>query len=561
MSIRRFLLFLPIAILAGSTVCAGENEIGADLKTVFARASAGAPIRAVAIGGSITQSGGGWIESWLKKTFPSSTVVMRNTGMSATGSALGMFRLERDVIAAQPDLVLIEYAVNDGGPEDDIIWTVESCVRRLKSLPHPPAIVMLEAANRQRPVDTVPPQRKVADHYGLVSIDLNAAVQAKIQKDNLKWEDLLSDNVHMNKNGNAFYSEQISSVLEKFLGGKSDGAAKPLPPQLSKYPLIMDGTLSSVPLAEGWSKEHSVPGWWDMFFLGATSCRTGGKVLEIPFRGTVIGIFYALDESYGAMYAGVDGAKPELLVCNNRKGYTYSILGKDLSLGEHILRIVVPEDGIGTEGVKLGYIMTGGDANAVKSVKTPMGKYDAAKLATLTVGAVPSIKWVWTGPFGDVSKPWPADDKTLPNLSAVFWPETNFENGVPSKNSPDGGGTWKKIEKNSQAVNFSTLTGLNDRGVCYAWSAIESDTPVNLDCELSIDYWGKIWVDGKLAVEISEHSGGPVKPIPIQLPLKAGKNNVLVKVHSGSLGCMFSLRIPECPSTIRFINPIETDRN
>lgn len=535
--------------------------MGADLAAVFARASAGAPVSAVAIGGSITQAGGGWVEAWLKQTFPDSAVVMRNAGMSAAGSDLGMFRLGRDVIAAQPDLVLIEYAVNDGGrAEEDVIWTVESCVRRLKSLPHPPAIVMLETAHRQRPVASVPPQRKVAEHYGLVSIDLNAAVRDKIEKDSLKWEDLLSDDVHMNDRGNAFYAETIAAVLEKFLSGKPVAAtAAPLPPPLSPWPLIMNGSLASVPLAEGWSKEPSIPDWWDMFFLGAASCKTSGKVLEIPFRGTTGGLFYALDESYGVMYASVDGARPELLACNNRKGYTYSILGRNLPPGEHLLRIVLPKDGAGAEGVKLGYVMTGGDVSVVPPAQIAKGSYDAAKMATLALGAVTSTNWGWSGPFGDVSKPWPVDDPTLPNLHAVFWPESRFEDGAPASHAPADGDPWKKIEKNSPVVSFSTLTGFRDRGVYYAWTVMEADAPITLDSELALDYWGKIWVNGALAGEIKEHSGSPEKPFPIPLPLKAGKNHVLVKVHSGSLGCMFSLRMPECPATVRFLCPIGTD--
>lgn len=559
LELKRFLIFLSVAILSGGNfIAAADHEVGTDLRTVFASASAGAPLRAVAIGGSITQAGGGWIGDWLKKTFPASAVVMRNAGMSATGSDLGLFRIERDVIATQPDLVLIEFAVNDGGRfEDSVIWSVESCVRRLKSLPHPPAIVMLEAAQRQRPADSIPPQRKVAQHYGLVSVDLNTAVRKKLKMDNLKWEDLLSDDVHMKDRGNAFYSEQISSVLGKFIGGKADPSHRELPPQMSKIPLIMNGNLSSVPLGEGWGREQSVKGWWNMFFLGATSCRTGGKILEIPFRGTAVGIFYALDESYGVMYAGVDGMRPELIPCNNRKGYGYVILGRDLQPGEHVLRIVVPKDGAGSEGVKLGYVMTGGDANNVKEVQAAKGTYDAARMSTLTVGAVQSANWVWTGPFGDISKPWPADGKSLPNLSSVFWPENNFENGAPPGKSPDGATVWQKADKNSQSINFSAMTGLKDRGVCYAWTVIESDSPITLDSELSIDYWGKIWIDGTVAVEIREHSGSPVKGIPVQLRLKSGKNNVLVKVHSGSGGCMFALRIPECPATVRFMNPSE----
>ena len=42
-------------------------------------------------------------------------VAVYNAGMSGTGSALALFRLERDVLAFQPDLVLYEFVVNDGG--------------------------------------------------------------------------------------------------------------------------------------------------------------------------------------------------------------------------------------------------------------------------------------------------------------------------------------------------------------------------------------------------------------------------------------------------------------
>jgi hypothetical protein len=157
------MILLSLSVVAG----AAEFGRGRDLLPVFARAHAGQPLRAAAIGGSITQAGGGWLEPWLREQFPKAAVTMRNAGMSATGSALGVFRLERDVISAQPDLVLIEYAVNDGGTSDeDAIRYTESIVVRLKSLPHPPAIVFVEAAakggsKRHR-------HQRVAKHYGLL---------------------------------------------------------------------------------------------------------------------------------------------------------------------------------------------------------------------------------------------------------------------------------------------------------------------------------------------------------------------------------------------------------
>lgn len=92
--------------------------------------------------------------------------------MSATGSALGMFRIDRDVINCQPDLVLIEYVVNDVSAKDErVIWTVKSMVCRLKMLENPPAIVFIMAASKSH--SKIYRHQKVTDHYGLLSVNLD----------------------------------------------------------------------------------------------------------------------------------------------------------------------------------------------------------------------------------------------------------------------------------------------------------------------------------------------------------------------------------------------------
>ena len=152
----RFLKYLYAAIIGGCIFLTGcthiqssKPEPGNDLKEVLRRAHNGQPLRCVALGGSITQAGKGWIGPWLRKTFPNSIINMHNAGKSATGSSLGIFRIGPDVIACEPDLVLIEYAVNDRGlSKEDVIWNLESIIHRLKSLKNPPAIVFLEAASQ-----------------------------------------------------------------------------------------------------------------------------------------------------------------------------------------------------------------------------------------------------------------------------------------------------------------------------------------------------------------------------------------------------------------------------
>ena len=144
-SIKQLLLVSLLSITFANATA--EQTVGRDILQVFTEAHRGEELRAVAMGGSITQAGKGWVGPWLQQQFPNSKVSMHNAGMSGTGSNLGIFRLERDVIEYNPDLVFIEYAVNDGcGKVEDVIRWLESLVVRLKLLPQPPAIVFLEAA-------------------------------------------------------------------------------------------------------------------------------------------------------------------------------------------------------------------------------------------------------------------------------------------------------------------------------------------------------------------------------------------------------------------------------
>jgi lysophospholipase L1-like esterase len=557
-----FLLMLVVSLLVpGSARAADEDVVGNDLRKLFAAASSGRPIRAVAIGGSITQAGDGWIEPWLKHTFLKSSVVMHNAGISATGSDLGMFRLHRDVIATQPELVLIEFAVNDGGrSEDDVIWTIESCVRRLKLLAHPPAIVMIEVAHRKRPIEAAPPQRKVANHYGLLTIDLNRAILDKIRVDQVRWEDLFTDDVHPTAKGHAFYAQTIADVLASLIGSsKADASSSPLPAPLSKRALVLDGELAPLPVArDGWTKEPAPSVWWGRFFNDFTACKTGGKVLELPFRGTVVGLFYATNTSYGTIYASVDGMKPRPVPCNIRDGYSSSIVGERLAPGEHILRVVVPTDGTGANGVKLGYLLTGGGGDKSDATAAAQGDYNAVRMARLSIGVIPNRKWAWVGPFGDLSRPATNDHR---DLHTVFWPEASLVNGTPPSHDENADPeAWRQANKESAIIDFSKATGFKDRGVCYAWTVIEADAPLTLQGELLLDYWGKVWINGVLAADITEHSGSPYDPVPIELKLNGGQNHILVKVHSGSAGCMFSLRIPDCPDSVRVKYPTETGK-
>ena len=520
-----------IAMFLGSAKA--SEEPGQDLVSVFARAHAGAPLRAVAMGGSITQAGEGWVGGWLRGQFPKSYVTMRNAGMSATGSELGVFRLERDVLSCQPDLVFIEFAVNDGGFSDAAtIRNVESLVVRLKSLAHPPAIVFLEAAaqggsNRAR-------HQQVARHYGLLDIDLQEALDAHLLREQLPWSTLMNDEVHPNDKGHAFYARTIADKLAPVVERARDAVRLPsakaaLPPRLSALPLLLDGQMQPLAAAPGWEGELAPPFWWGRFFLGALSATQPGSTLRIPVRGTAVGVFYGLDASYGRFYANVDGQFPVEVDCHYRGGYEYRMLGVDMEAREHLVTLVLPKDCAGP--VKLGYLLVAGESGSHRDL-AQQGETTVEDMFSMAFDPIPASAWEWAGPFGGKEK----TAGVSPDLDTPFVAE-------PPDGNLGGSQAWRQLTGEEPFVDFARLTGLADRGVCYARTQISSEQAQRLHLRWTLDYFGKLWVNGKLIKTIAGAHGSAGSPIFVPISLRKGKNDILVKIQSGSLGNQFCLAL------------------
>lgn len=126
------------------------------LKAVFDRARRGENVAVTFIGGSITQGAGSnpinrecyaykTFEGFKKMLSPSGTVTFVKAGVGGTPSELGMIRVDKDLIkfgAVDPDIVVIEFAVNDAGDETGG-ECFEGLVRRCLAMKNKPAVVLL----------------------------------------------------------------------------------------------------------------------------------------------------------------------------------------------------------------------------------------------------------------------------------------------------------------------------------------------------------------------------------------------------------------------------------
>lgn len=120
------------------------------------RAQDGENVTIAYIGGSITQGAGATpinsecyaYKSWqnfAKRFGRGDNVRFVKAGVGGTPSELGMIRFERDVLrdgSVTPDIVVVEFAVNDEGDETKGNC-YESLVRKILTLPNKPAVVLL----------------------------------------------------------------------------------------------------------------------------------------------------------------------------------------------------------------------------------------------------------------------------------------------------------------------------------------------------------------------------------------------------------------------------------
>lgn len=103
------------------------------LPNFFDKAGKGQAVRIAYLGGSITAQEGWRLKTlnWFCEEFPQAEISQINAAIGGTGSDLGVFRLKQDVLDHQPDLLFVEFAVNDGGaPPHRIHQAMEGIVRQ-----------------------------------------------------------------------------------------------------------------------------------------------------------------------------------------------------------------------------------------------------------------------------------------------------------------------------------------------------------------------------------------------------------------------------------------------
>lgn len=198
-----FLSFLTSTLAAADDfplVPAQECRPRNGLPNFFAKANtAGADIKIGYLGGSITAQNG-WRPKTLahfKKAYPQAKFNEINAAIGGTGSDLGVFRLKQDVLDDKPDLLFVEFAVNDGGAQPEQIFRcMEGIVRQTwKTLPNCDICFVYTLTQALAPAmiegkfqRSASAMEKIADHYGIPTIHMGMEVAKLAKEGKLEWK-------------------------------------------------------------------------------------------------------------------------------------------------------------------------------------------------------------------------------------------------------------------------------------------------------------------------------------------------------------------------------------
>lgn len=328
------------------------------------------PLTVTYIGGSITQQRNyttplsASLDTLFKADNDERKITYSVQGLGGTNSSLGLYRLEKDVIAKKPDLVFIEFAVNDTDslPENRK-KTMEGIIRKLMKLNHQPMVVLLDLSTANyKSLEVIEDWKPLMDAYGIGYVNVaqyikdNEASEANPtglyvwREDDLKTYPnatalTATDGVHPTASGGKVYADYIFNTIS----GKSEDYFK----KITVVENPVTGFEYNNPKMVAWNQAEYDSNWTktnDMswtFYNGVAKATTAGATLTYHFTGTTIGLFVPKSKTGTAASYSIDnGAYEGKVSCYGNVSTDMpmmSMISTNLEEGEHTITITVDD--------------------------------------------------------------------------------------------------------------------------------------------------------------------------------------------------------------------------
>ena len=315
---------------------AGQSTL--DFLAFDQRARDGVPLSVVFLGGSLTwgaqatnpqdTSYRALVGNKLLDKYPKAHFQFWDAAIGGYGSQLAAFRLERDVFSRKPDLVFLEFTVNDGPypvPDPGRLAAYESLVRRLVQAGIPAVQVILPT---KKDVGANPPARpldakhkEIAAAYGLPVGDAVDLAQQRVTNGkttpDLLW-DVPEDPTHPGDAGYALYAEAAWDAFQRAVSGNmrcrlpekmlhADTYMKVNRCRLSSFSALPDGWQIGKPHRSAIAFDFVCSRWMDDLAIA----KSDAAPLLLQFQASTVMLFGEMTKDSGSYQVRVDGGEPK----------------------------------------------------------------------------------------------------------------------------------------------------------------------------------------------------------------------------------------------------------
>ena len=336
-------------------------------------------------GGSITEGAGAsdpskpWralMTAWFRKQYPDCEITEIQAAIGGTGTELGVFRCERDLTSKKPDLVFMEFSINDSGLKvTDILANSEAIIRKIYAANPYCEIVYVHTTSRDYSgrlehgsiFSSRAAHAVVMEHYHIPQLDIGEILRTRVLTEFKDWSAVLKDSVHPNDTGYSIYGETLISFVKGQLQGEPEESLIPaiLPEPIStenRETARLENACEAISDAAGWTKTaQSLCGRYDNYI----EATVPGSGFEYRFTGRCIGLYVMMAADSGDLYYRIDGGSEQMYrtwdgFCKRFNRAFGKILAKGLADGEHTLFVRVgaekAEESLGT-AVRIGAFM------------------------------------------------------------------------------------------------------------------------------------------------------------------------------------------------------------
>ena len=297
----------------------------------LAGAENGDPLTIAYLGGSITEGKNYTtpFSNYVRNTFAKGSFKEVNAGLSGTSSVVGLVRSEQEIVAQNPDIIFLEFSVND---HEDIMYKkcFESCIKKFLDLPNEPAVIVL-ITRAQGGFSSQNQMYPIGKNFDIPVISMDDALTKAFNSGFLKASDYYTDEYHPHQKGGQLIADCLGYFFRQAMKTENRSSSYTLPSK-AVYGFEYADCVNINPKnmtgfnAGSWT---SGMGYNSSPSLNYSYTLNGGSPMTFKAQGKgLIIVFKANSSGMGSINVTVNGKTTKV---NGSKQYTWG--GPDAELG------------------------------------------------------------------------------------------------------------------------------------------------------------------------------------------------------------------------------------